>query len=145
MPGSSRRRSAQALETISKRCENDSLSLRERVRVRGIAGRYRHFASPHPGPLPEGEGAFEIVSGEVMTCAHRRAVAPGETMPWDGGGTSVAAMRGRPYCSVKSNLFSLLDLTVAVRPEVFALAYLAGNRFFGAAGCCPFLVISGGT
>jgi hypothetical protein len=44
--------------TTSKRDGIDSLSLRERVRVRGIAERYRHFASPHPGPLPEGEGVL---------------------------------------------------------------------------------------
>jgi hypothetical protein len=47
-----------SLETISRRHGIVSLSLRERVRVRGIAERYSHFASPHPGPLPEGEGVL---------------------------------------------------------------------------------------
>ena len=58
------RKTTNNLEAVRKPANIDPLSLRERVRVRGLADQSdfplpRCFpGSPHPGPLPKGEGDF---------------------------------------------------------------------------------------
>ena len=48
-----------------------SFSSREKVRMRGPRDKTRYLLSPHPSPLPEGEGIMLLLTASVVTDALR--------------------------------------------------------------------------
>jgi len=44
-----------------------SFSFREKVRMRVPRDKNRYFVSPHPSPLPEGEGIMLLLTASVVT------------------------------------------------------------------------------